>query len=150
MEARPGSDAGMFIPQLRLGLLPGWLAKESHTLLAPDGQANVIASTEPLDPAIDTERFADVQGDVLREEFADYHEHTFEPALVFGGRPGYLRHFEWTPPDGARVTQIQVYYAADGRGYTANATTPSASFDRYERDLRRLIDDLVLDPTVAP
>ena len=30
-----------------------WFFKEQITFLAPDGQANVIASTEPLDPSID-------------------------------------------------------------------------------------------------
>jgi hypothetical protein len=136
--------AERFEPRLRLQLPEGWFAKESLTVLAPDGQANVIASSEPLDPTIDSQRYAQVQGDLLQREFPRFHELAFLPALVFGGRPGYLRHFEWTPPEGERVTQIQLYYAANGRGYTATATTPSSSFARFELDLRRIVAEISL------
>lgn len=45
-----------FKPQLTAPLPEGWFAKESITLLAPDGQANVIASSEPLDRTISAMR----------------------------------------------------------------------------------------------
>lgn len=137
-------DRPVFTPSLRASLPQGWFAKESITLLAPDGQANVIASSEPLDPSIDTNQYAQVQGDLLRKEFPGYEEMSFEPRSIFGGRPGWRRWFSWTPPDGLRVTQIQFYFAESGRGYTATATTPSRNFERYEQTLIELLDSLAI------
>ena len=98
----------------------GWFEKHSVTLLAPDGQANVIASREPLDPSIDTARYASVQGELLRREFPGFHEHAFTLVPLSAG-PAYLRLFSWTPPDGVAVVQQQVYFARDGAGYTATS-----------------------------
>jgi hypothetical protein len=134
-----------FVPRLRVEMPDGWFAKESMTLLAPDGQANVIASSEPLDPGITVQHYAEVQGDLLRKEFPGYRQLRYERALVFGGRPGYEREFQWTPPDGVQVTQIQLYYAANGRGYTATATTPTVESSRFERDFRQTLDGLSID-----
>ena len=134
-----------FAPRLRATLPAGWFAKESMTLLAPDGQANVIASSEPLDPTITAQRYAEIQGDVLNQKFEGYRQLRFEPTLVFGGRPGYLRQFEWTPPDGVPVTQVQLYFAANGRGYTATATTPSSEFHRFEQQFDQMLSGLLLD-----
>jgi tetratricopeptide (TPR) repeat protein len=129
-----------------VGSLPGtWFAKESMTLLAPDGQANVIASSEPLDETIDTHHYAEVQGDLLRNEFPGYDERRFEKKTMFGGREGYIREFEWTPPDGVPVTQIQLYYTEAERGFTATATTPSSHFPAVELELRQLLDALIID-----
>ena len=148
-----------FRPTISAPLPDGWFAKESLTLLAPDGQANVIASSEPLAEEIDTDTYASVQGDLLRTEFPGYDEFSFEETQVFGGRRGYVRRFEWLPPDGVAVTQIQLYFAESGRGYTATATTPSAEFSRYELELRDILDGLlsdvieatpVVDPSAAP
>jgi hypothetical protein len=136
---------GRFAPRLSAELPTGWFAKESITLLAPDGQANIIASSEPLDESINTDRYAGVQGDLLRGEFPAYKEASFEPVDLFGGRRGYLRHFEWTPPDGVPVTQIQLYHAEKGRGFTATATTPSTVFPAVESVLRDVLASLVID-----
>jgi hypothetical protein len=136
-----------FKPQLTAPLPEGWFAKESITLLAPDGQANIIASSEPLDPSIDTDRYSEVQGELLRKEFPGYREFAYEPAQMLGGRRGFIRRFEWTPPDGVPVTQIQLYYAENGRGYTATATTPSTAFERFELQFRQLLGGLQLDLT---
>jgi hypothetical protein len=122
-------------------LLESWFAKESVTLLAPDGQANVIASSEPLDPGIDTQTYANVQGDLLRREFPGYREHSFEPFPAFG-RQGLLRVFEWSPPDGVTVTQMQMYFAEDGRGYTATATTVATQFARFEELFGKILHDI--------
>jgi hypothetical protein len=120
----------------------GWFTKESITLLAPDGQANVICSSEPLDPTIDTDRYAAVQGDLLRNEFPGYQEAGFERRIIFGGHPGWWREFSWHPPDGVRINQIQLYFARDGRGYTATATTPSPDLGGLREILSRLrLDD---------
>ena len=128
-----------FEARLSMALPPGWFAKESVTLLAPDGSANVIASSEPLDPSIDTDRYAEVQGGLLRREFPHYQELWFGRMAVLGGLPGVQREFTWTPPDGVPVTQLQWYFAQAGRGYTATATTPSSSFSRLEPALRHVL-----------
>jgi hypothetical protein len=138
-----------FRPTISAPLLDGWFAKESLTLLAPDGQANVIASSEPLDPDIDTEKYASVQGELLRTDFPGYRELALEEADIFGDRKGVIRRFEWEPPDGVPVTQIQIYYAERGRGYTATCTTPSTAFPRYEFDLREVLDGLMIE-AVSP
>lgn len=83
---------------------PGWFVKESLTLLAPDGQANVIISSEPLDRSLTTTEYADIQGGLLVREFPGFREHSYDLAVVFGVFPGYLREFSWLPPDGVEVT----------------------------------------------
>ncbi len=133
------------------GVLPsGWFAKESVTLLAPDGQANVIASTEPLDPGYGAREYANEQGELLRREFESYRELSFEEVEIFGGRRGYLRSFDWTPEGQDRVSQIQVYYAENGRGFTATATTPSANFARIEPILIQALRGLRIPPELPP
>jgi hypothetical protein len=64
---------------------------------------------------------------------------------VFGGRHGFLRQFRWTPQDGPPVTQIQLYYVDEGRGFTATATTPSESFPDLELLLRQTLLGLRLN-----
>jgi hypothetical protein len=123
----------------------GWFAKGSVTLLSPDGQANIIASSEPLDPSIDTVRYAEVQGELLTKEFPGFVEREYRQVEMFGGRKGYLRAFEWRPRDGEPVTQIQMYHASGGRGFTATATTPSARFAEKEFLLRQIMGDLVIE-----
>jgi hypothetical protein len=127
----------------------GWLAKESITLLDPSGQANVIASSEPLNPTTDTGEYATVQGDLLRTEFPGYKELSFQPTELFGGRSGFVRKFEWTPPDGDPVTQYQLYYAENGRGYTATATAASRSLPRFETTMLEVLKSLDISPSLA-
>jgi len=135
----------VFTPSLRAVFPDEWLAKESVTFLAPDGQANVIASSEPIDESIDTYSYAEMQSQLLRKEFPDFQEMDFGPELILGGRPGYFRVFSWKPPDGVGVTQMQLYYAQSGRGYTATATTPTSEFPRYEEQLRTCLRNLYLE-----
>ena len=113
-------------------------------MLHPEGTANVIASSEPLDAEIDTERYAAVQGDLLAKEFPGFELLAFEPKLIFGGRSGFIRRFKWTPPDNMPVTQIQLYYAEGERGYTATATTPSEQFPELELVLMDILDGLTI------
>jgi hypothetical protein len=122
----------------------GWFHKETITLLAPDGQANVIASGEPLDPTITATQYALIQGDLLRNDFPGYLEHTFEALTVFGGLDGYLRDFSWAPPDGVPVRQLQQYAVQDGRGFTATATVPATQYDRFRGQLRAVLASLTL------
>jgi len=132
-----------FESRLRISTPDGWPVQDQLTVHEPHGRANVIVSTEPLDDGMDARRYADAQGHQL-EEFRDYHELTFEPALVFGGRPGYRRWFEWTPEAGERVTQVQIYYAFAGRGYTATATATAEAFGELESALLHLLDAVSL------
>ena len=134
-----------FLGEISAPVPEGWFAKGSITLLSPDRQANVIASSEPLDPSIDTTRYADVQGELLTKEFPGYVQHDYRQLELFGGRTGYLRAFEWRPPDGEPVTQLQMYHASGGRGFTATATTPSAQFAEKEFLLRQIMNDLVIE-----
>jgi hypothetical protein len=134
-----------FKPQLTATLPAGWVVKESITLVGPDGQANVIASSEPLDASTDTERYADLQGELLRQEFPGYRESVFGRISLFGGHEGYMRRFEWEPPNSEPVTQMQLYYAENGRGYTATATTPSTQIRRFELLLRQILGGLRIE-----
>ncbi len=136
-----------FKPKLTAPLIQGWFAKESVTLMTPDERGNVIAASEPIDEDIDTRRFALIHGVLLRKEFSGYHEIAFQPAQVLGGKSGYMRRFEWTPSDGIPVTQIQLYYAERGRGYTVTATAQSTQFERFEMQFRLLLRDVLLEPT---
>jgi hypothetical protein len=135
-----------FKPQLTATLPDGWVARESTELLSLDGAANVIASSEPLNPDIDTQRYAEMQGESFAREFPNYREITFEPIQVFGKRHGYIRHFEWEPEGSVPLAQMQIYYTENGRGYTATATTPSGEFERLKLQLRLLLEGLDLDP----
>lgn len=146
---QPTASSLSFTPTLRASLPADWLAKESITLLAPDGQANVIASSEPLAPDVDLHRYAGAQGELLRTEFPGFVENTFEEMTVFRDRAGYLRRFEWSPPEGERVTQLQLYYVEDARGYTATATSPTATFREYEPDLLEILLSLTIVPRAA-
>ncbi len=131
-----------FQPRITAQVPESWFVKESITLLAPDGQANIIASSEPLDASVNAAHYAEVQGEALRFEFPYYRELSFNSALVFGNRHGYERRFQWAPPDGSPVTQIQIYYVEHGRGYTATATMTPASFERYKKQLEKVLASL--------
>jgi hypothetical protein len=133
-----------FRPRITAGVPDGWYVKESITLLQPNGEANIIASAEPLDPTLTSEVYATTQGDVLRDEFPGYREISFGTTDLFGGQSGFVRKFEWTPPDGEQVTQIQIYYVESGRGYTATATTPTISLHKFESVLLDTLRALTL------
>lgn len=135
----------IYRPRLLAARPADWFVKESLTLLAPDGQANVIISSEPLEPSMSVTDYATIQGSLLAREFPGYREFSFGPAVVFGQFPGYIRDFAWTPPDGVNVTQIQCYFVQDGRGFTGTATTPTTWFAEREFVLR----DILLSATVS-
>lgn len=137
-------------PTLHPHVPDGWFAKESVTLLAPDGQANIIISSEPLDPSIDTDTYAEVQGELLRKEFPGYRQLGVGVQLLPGARRVNWRNFSWTPPDGVAVTQLQIYYVQCRRGYTATATTPSTSWSRFEPVFHRVLETLeIAQPTAS-
>jgi hypothetical protein len=147
LRAHPRSGVTMtrFKPSLTAELPTGWVAKESITLLAPTGTANVIASSEPLAPGIDLEEYAGIQGRLLREEFPGFEEHAFRREEFLGRQGVYLREFSWKPSDGQPVTQVQLYYAEPGRGYTATATTPSEHYPELALQLRQVLEGLLIE-----
>ena len=129
-------STSVFQPTLSASPPEGWFAKESITLLAPDGQANIIISSEPLASDIDTWAYASIQGQLLAREFPGYVEHWFCAEPILGRSDGLVRDFSWRPPDGVEVTQIQFYCVIDSRGYTGTATTPRHQFAELEPVLR--------------
>jgi hypothetical protein len=126
-------------PGLAVGLPEGWFGKVSLTVLAPDGEANVIVSSETVDDDTETFAYATGQGELMREEFAGYEELSFGPVDVFGGRAGWERTYRWTAEGRDHVTQIQLYYVARGRACIATATTLSEIFDEVEPTLRDVL-----------
>lgn len=131
-------------PRLAGEVAADWLTKESLTFLAPDGRANVIASSEPLSAAVDATRYAEVQGDQLRREFPAYRELSFERAVVFGDLLGWVRVFTWVPPEGVPITQVQAYAAEQGRGFTATATTTSTAYASLRDELWAVVTSVRL------
>ncbi|MFV0318669.1 MAG: DcrB-related protein [Microthrixaceae bacterium] len=137
------NEPAVFSARFRVPLPAGWFAKESVTILAPDGQANVIVSSEPLDPIVDTEEYVSTQGELLSREFSGFTQYYLEPRTVFG-LPGYLRGFAWTPPDGVEIYQVQAYASVSGRGFTATATTPANNAQRFQDDFLAVLDHIEL------
>jgi hypothetical protein len=131
-------------PMLSAPLPDRWVYKESLTLLAEDATANVIASSEPVAADMDVKKYAEVQGALLKQ-FRRYKELSLEPAYVFGRGEGFIRVFEWTPVDAPPVTQIQMYYVENGRGFTATATANSADFANLQVTLTDVAFGLSID-----
>jgi hypothetical protein len=136
---------------IQLDMPHGWFFKESYTLIAPDGRANVIASSEPVEPSMTTEEYASVQGEILDREFEGYEQHGDLEAFAVSGVEGYaiLREFSWTPEVGEPVTQLQLYAVRRGRGFTATATTPTSDVERFRSALYDVLGSLVVVPEAA-
>ena len=115
-----------------------------------DIQARVIASSESLPPGTTSERYAQHQGELLRQELQEYEEVSFGATKLFGGRRGFLRRFRWTPPEHEEITQVQLYYVEVDRGYTATATTPSAIVASTEEVLLAILDGLAIERSATP
>jgi hypothetical protein len=137
-------ELSRFHGRLSVDVPDGWRAKESITLLAGDGTANVITSSEPLDPEVTTSEYATRQGELLRSEFPGFEELSFDATRLLGNRDGYLRRFRWHPPDGRAVLQVQMYFVEDGRGYTATATLV-ASATEWERTAVEVLRSIRID-----
>ncbi len=105
----------------------------------------MIISAEPINPWLDSAQYATVQGELLAREFPSYQQHSFQSELLFGSYFGFIREFSWRPPDGVPVTQLQVYCAIDGRGYTGTATTTSPAFPQRNACLRETLLSAVVE-----
>jgi uncharacterized protein YjbI with pentapeptide repeats len=128
---------------------PGWIIEvddEEYTLTVQNrnAYAEVIVSSEPIDPDIDTQEYAEHQGDLLQEDLPGYHVFTYEQTNVFGGDLGFRRVYSWDPEDGPPITQIQQYYAENSRGYKATATAYSSEIARYEPEMRQVLVNTTL------
>lgn len=124
----------------------GWFFKESITLLSPDGQANVIFSSEPLDESTDLVQYESAQLDLLAKEFPGFKLISDDEPVVLSGIGSAIRRtFTWTPPDGSPVIQMQLYAVRPGRGFTATATTVSDNFD----DIRHLLSETLASLAVG-
>jgi hypothetical protein len=133
-------------PRISVDVPDGWVFKEQLTLLAVSDEeqkvvANVIVSSEPVDPSLDSAGYAKVMGENLESEFPAYREVRMEPMTVFGG-PGFLRRFEWEPEAGQQITQLQAYYATGGWCFVATATAESQDFDSCETKLATVLASL--------
>lgn len=133
------------ISEVTVALPAGWHVKQSWTLLAPDRQANVIASCEPVSEGMTTDEYAHLQGSLLQREFPGYTQLSFDRVDV-GPVPALLRDFQWTPPDGLTVRQLQLYLVLSGRGYTATATAPVTRFPQLEQIFRGTLTRMRFGP----
>ncbi|GAA0260972.1 hypothetical protein GCM10010492_72470 [Saccharothrix mutabilis subsp. mutabilis] len=138
-------------PSIRITAPEGWFFKESYTVLSPDGKANVIASSEPLDPSLNAYDYARQQSDLISAEFTGLiRRHDLEPYFVEGVKDtAWLSEFSWAPRDSDPVTQIQVYAARPGRGFTATATARTADLEAYRRVLSDVLTSLIVDEEAA-
>ena len=84
--------------QVSIAVPVGWFYKENFTLLAPDGEFNVILSSEPLDESITGEEYAHIQGELPEREFPGCSEFSYEDFALGDEGVAKLRVFEWMPP----------------------------------------------------
>ena len=143
----PLADGDWTDSRLRVAVPAGWTVKESYTVRSPGGQAVVLVWREPLSSDLTTERYAETQHILMRREFSGFEQHDLtEVALSCG--PALLRTFSWTPPDGVRVTQRQLYFVSGRTAYTATATATSSEFARVGVVLDTVLRSLEL--TIPP
>jgi hypothetical protein len=130
-----------FTSQVALPLPDGWVGRETIAVQSPDGQANVIASSEPVAPETTGEEYAELVGRSLTEqELPGYRELSFERA---DEGDHWLRTYEWEPAESPSITQTQLYYVDDGRGYTVTATMATSERPRFELQLDLLLRSLI-------
>lgn len=133
------------LPLLSADVLPGWFYKESYTFLAPDGQANVMMSTEPLDEAIDSDAYTEIQGSMLENEFPGYQQLALEPYVISGVEGhGWLREFSWNPEGQEPVQQTQIYVVLFGRGCTVTATSLASEYEKHRADLAAVFGSIAV------
>jgi len=138
-----GGQMTTFTSQVAMPLPEGWVGRETIAIQAPDGQANVIATSEPVAPETTGEEYAELVGRSLAEqELPGYRVVSFERA---DEGDHWLRTYEWEPPEAPSITQTQLYYVDDGRGYTVTATMATSERARYELELDLLLRSLIAD-----
>lgn len=133
-----------FRPEISVEVHAEWAPKSSITVLRSDGAANVIASTEPVGAQLTSEEYAGLQGSLLRDEFPGYIEELFGPSDAFGQK-GFVRKFSWDPPSGQPVTQVQIYFALNGRGFLATSTVLKADYPRLEAEVLAILKSVRIE-----
>ena len=141
--------------KLTVPLLEGWHAEEEEyaaeeetiTIVSPDRQASVVTSFQHIDPTMDTLRYAPTPTQMLHGDHPGYRELASAEIQFLGERTGFLRRLEWEPKDweGNKAIAIQVYWAEHGHGVTATTLTDSSNFERFEFQLRGILDELSLE-----
>jgi tetratricopeptide (TPR) repeat protein len=120
---------------------------EYISLVSSDGQASVVCSLRIIDATIDTQRYAPSRAQMLYGEFPGYRELASAETQFLGERTALLRRFEWEPETwaGEKAITIQTYWAQHGHGVAATAMTHTSNFQRYEFQLRGILDGLRLE-----
>ena len=134
-----------FQTQLSAEVPKSWSFHEEITLMAGDRDANVIATSRPLDLPTDVRSYADGLGRELAKDLSGYRELAFEEITLPGGRSGWLRRFESEPDPGRRVIQVQTYDVRGGRVYMATATAAAEDFERYQQELESVLLSVDMD-----
>jgi hypothetical protein len=123
-----------------------WTHKEQVSFVAGDGRANVIFSSEPLAATVDAKEYAETQQSLLESEFPGFiGRGQLEPFAIDGiEASGWFREFSWRPPDGEPVSQMQIYGARVGRGWTATATAHTADFEEFRQVFLDILRNLAV------
>jgi hypothetical protein len=134
-----GLEMRRFSPGMTALIPEGWVIRESIEFASPAERAYVIASAY-IPPADTTSaQLAEAQGNFLRERLPEYDEVSLvETSLPHGGA-GLVRSFRWTPPEGERLAELQLYAVANGRAIVLTARSPAEGFDEREPKLRELL-----------
>jgi hypothetical protein len=106
-----------------------------------NGSANILGTAERLGP-ITSEAYANNTGLQLERGFAEYEELSLDRTDLRSAVGGFRRVYEWTPPDGRRVRQVQVYIAECRQGYVFTATALATDFSDFERAFASAFDSL--------
>lgn len=133
-----------WVAGLAADIPPSWSYKESLTLLAPEWQANIIFSSEPLTKEFTSKEYAEEQQEVLRREFPGWEPRGDLKSHSIAGLDeiGWIRDFTWEPPDRPRVRQVQIYGVQGSRGWTATATAEADAFLEREAELLDALERL--------
>ena len=110
-----------------------WIFKDSITLLEPTGRANIILSSEALDPSMDLEQYATQYLEALESEFRQFRQIGADLNIELRGvGPAIRRTFAWSPEGRDPVTQVQQYSVGPSRGYTSTASCSSSDFNELQ------------------
>jgi hypothetical protein len=139
-------------PAIAVCMPPGWSLRESLTVTSPGGDANVIFSSERLQPPISAWDYMINGYDLLASEFSGFVSRGFEQFSIEGVTGEVYRHvFEWEPPEeGSRpVVQMQLYAVRQARGFTATATTTADRIDELGSVLVGILSSLIISEESA-
>ena len=120
----------------------GWFVREAVEITAGELRGHVTAASEPVEAGTTAADYADRYEAILSSTLSGYTELGRDTRRMFGGREAVVRRFEWSPPGGERVTQLQAYCVDGDLGYVATATAMSAWFSKVESRLEQLLSNI--------